>query len=254
MNRRPLIGITTYYVERSEINKHNRLRGIPGEDLTLSPLDYSRSVEAAGGLPVLLPVTEPDTCLGLLERLDGLLLAGGEDVDPLLYGEVPAQKLGSVNPVRDRFEFRLLEEALQREIPIFGICRGFQVLTVYFGGCLYQDLDSCGEAFHAHACLQFPKGHYTHSVLLAEGSIVRRLFGQERISVNSFHHQGLKTAGKRLRITAAAEDGLAEALESTEHRYVHAVQWHPETITETSLEHLVLFRDLVKQACSEVPS
>ncbi len=248
MAKRPLIGITTYYVERSEINDHNRLRGIPGEDITLSPLDYSRSVEAAGGVPVLLPVSDPATTKALLPHLDGLLLAGGEDIDPLLYKETPAAGIGKINPWRDGFEWDLAVQALAAQLPILGICRGFQLLNVVTGGSLVQDLASETGVYGHHTCLQYPKGQYTHEVLLTKGSRIQGLFQEERIWVNSFHHQGVKALGEGLTVTARSDDGLIEAFEGTGTGFILAVQWHPETFTETKSEHLVLFQALVEEA------
>ena len=248
LERRPLIGITTYYVQRSEINDHNRVRGIPGEDMTLSPLDYSRSVEAAGGVPVLLPVSDPETTKALVSHLDGLLLAGGEDVDPLLYKEKPEASLGKISPWRDGFEWNLAEAALEQQLPIFGICRGFQLLNVVLGGSLVQDLASENAVYSHHTCLQYPKEQYSHEVLLTKDSRINTMFEQERIWVNSFHHQGIKALGEGLMVTGRSEDGLVEAFEGTGANFLLAVQWHPETFTETKAEHLVLFQSFVTAA------
>lgn len=246
--QKPLIGITTYYVERSEINNTNRVRGIPGEDMTLLPLDYSRSIEAVGGVPVVLPVTSRDTWTELLPRLDGLLLIGGEDVDPRLYGQRPQKALALVNPVRDCFESALLRQALQNELPILGICRGLQLINVICGGTLHQDLPVPQAGLGAHAFWQYPKGAYSHDVHLQPGTYLQKLYQKDRIGVNSFHHQGIDRLGKGLMVAARAEDGLVEAVEGTGPGFLLAVQWHPETMTEYHDEHLVLFAALTDAA------
>ena len=252
MPYRPLIGITTYYVERSEINAHNRVRGLPGEDWTMSPLDYSRSVEAAGGIPVLLPISQEEQIPSLLDKLDGLLLAGGEDVDPLRYNEAPEKGLGMVNPWRDSFEWELATAAVAMELPIFGICRGLQLLNAVKGGSLFQDLHthaaSFAEGVLEHTLLQYPKGRTSHEVILEPHSLIRNLYGRERIWVNSYHHQGIKAVGRKLKPSARSSDGLIEALEGDGNGFCLAVQWHPETFTETTDEHIVLFRALVDAA------
>ena len=213
--------------------------------------DYFTAVIAAGGAPVLL---SPDMEGGMLEdclaRLDGLLLAGGNDVSPALFGQQPIEALGEVNPLRDAFEMRLVRLAAQRELPTLGICRGVQAMAAALGGSLWQDLPSqyrTADGMPPAAHRQTSPGHYaSHAVDVLPGTLLERLLGgAETLAVNSFHHQAVTSPGKGMRITATAPDGTAEAMESTCHKPVIGVQWHPEWM---GTDGLPLFRWLVDEA------
>jgi putative glutamine amidotransferase len=191
--------------------------------------DYVRSVEQSGAVPVVLPPVSPGDVPDLLDRLDGVLLSGGVDVDPILYGQAPHPKLGRVNRRRDDFELELTREALRREVPILGICRGHQVLNVATGGTLVQDIPSLigGAAEHDG---QGPRWRRAHRVEVTASSRLREILGQDAASVNSIHHQGVDRVGKDLVVSARCpEDGVIEGLEMTGRRFVVAVQWHPES-------------------------
>lgn len=193
--------------------------------------DYIQSVINAGGTPVIIPVT---TNLGVLEeivsKLDGLILSGGHDVNPKLYGENPLRKLGEIFPERDSFDFALIELAKKRAIPILGICRGTQILNVFHGGSLYQDLE--------YRATDLPIGHsqksgptiQTHSIKVDKDSKLYSIIKEEEVYVNSFHHQVLKNIGKGLKVVAKAEDGVPEVIELTEYPWLIGVQFHPEML------------------------
>lgn len=198
------------------------------DEVALTPLSYVRAVQAAGGVPLVLPpddavAEEPDA---LLDRLDGLMLAGGADVDPASYGATPHPATGATRPERDRFELGLAHRAIERGIPVLGICRGGQLLNVACGGTLHQHLpEVVGDDRH----LETPGTFSEHEVELEPGSLVARAAGATRISVKSHHHQGVDEVGEGLTATGhALPDGLPEALESTDHDFALAVLWHPE--------------------------
>lgn len=216
MSMRPLVGIT--------IGDDDRRAGIH-----VLREDYVRSVEQAGGLPVLLAPGGPDDALPLLHRLDGLLLSGGGDIDPVLYGEEPHPRLGRVNRRRDDFELALVREALRQDRPILAICRGLQVLNVASGGTLVQDLPSSAAGGVIHDA-PGRRWSLAHPVAVTPGSRLREILGRDTVLVNSFHHQAADRVGKGLSVSArSVDDGLVEGLEIPERRFVLAVQWHPES-------------------------
>lgn len=215
--------------------------------------DYLRAVIAAGGAPVLL---SPDMEGGLMEdcvaRLDGLLLAGGNDVSPALFGEQPIEALGEVNPLRDAFEMRLVRLAAQRGLPTLGICRGVQAMAAALGGSLWQDLPgqyrtAYGESPIAHR--QTSPGQYaSHTVSVVPGTLLARLSdGAETLRVNSFHHQAVKAPGS-LRVCALAPDGVIEAVEHEALPFFLGVQWHPERMFRRDRQAAALFEGLVRAA------
>jgi putative glutamine amidotransferase len=198
-----------------------------GQAATLLPRGYADAVQAAGGVALLLP---PDDEVAehpgeLLDRLDGLLLAGGRDVDPLTYGARPHPATDEPMPERDRFELAVASAALERDMPVLGVCRGMQMLNVACGGTLVQHLEGELCARHRHT----PGVFSDHDVVLEPGSLAARAAGAERISVRSHHHQALGELGEELIVTGPApEDGLAEAIELPGRRFVLGVLWHPE--------------------------
>lgn len=214
--------------------------GFADAPLDISMSEYATSVIAAGGLPVILPLDADPRAL--VARLDGLVLAGGEDVDPRRYGAHPDPLTGPCSLERDSFEFALARAAIERQIPVLGICRGAQLLNVVRGGTLIQDLPRSGLPGHG-AGVQ-GRREVSHAVATVPGSVLARLVG-EGLDVNSFHHQGLDVLGAELRATAHAPDGLVEAIEFIDAPVV-AVQWHPETmggdplfswLVETAIDH-----------------
>ena len=189
---------------------------------------YVDAVLAAGGIPVVIPLMRDTACLSrLFERLDGLVLIGGGDVDPARFDAEPSAALGHVDTVRDAYDFALLDLALRRDIPVLGICRGEQLINVAFGGTLYQDLPT----EHPSAAEHHQKPPYdvpVHSVTLVPARPLYQLLGQCELAVNSLHHQAIKTLAPGLAAMAVSEDGLTEAVCLPDKRFVWAVQWHPE--------------------------
>jgi putative glutamine amidotransferase len=191
--------------------------------------DYVRSVEQAGAVPVALPAIRAEDAATLLDRLDGLLLSGGVDVDPVLFGQAPHAKLGPVSRHRDDFELALTRAALRRDLPILAICRGHQVLNVATGGTLIQDIASLVKGANVHDA-RGPRWRRAHRVEVAPRSLLRKILGRDTILVNSFHHQAVERLGEGLVASARSpEDGIVEGLEMPARRFVVAVQWHPES-------------------------
>ena len=221
---RPLIGITGNYGEKgSEL--------APG---------YYRSILQAGGSPVVIPPYMDDEALeALLDSLDAVVLSGGADMNPLLVGEEPIPQLHGINPERDVPEFRLIRRALERQLPLLGICRGIQMLATAMGGSIYQDLGvQYTEAPLIKHCQDLVREQASHTVRIEQGTILESIFapshlpvdgdGCSLLQVNSFHHQAVRTTGSRLRVSARSMDGVIEAVESTEYKSILGVQWHPE--------------------------
>jgi putative glutamine amidotransferase len=213
--------------------------------------DYVRSVERAGAVPLILPPVDPGDVGALLGRLDGVLLSGGADVDPALYGQAPHPKLGRVDRRRDDFEIALVREALRRDSPVLAICRGQQVLNVATGGTLVQDIPSTIEGAVGHDGTG-PRFRRTHRVAVVSGTRLREILGQDVASVNSFHHQSVDAVGEGLVVSARCpEDGVVEGLEMPSRAFVLAVQWHPESFCGRPGSFQPLF-DAHAEACREV--
>jgi putative glutamine amidotransferase len=212
--------------------------------------DYVRSVERAGAVPLILPPVDPGDVGALLGRLDGVLLSGGADVDPALYGQAPHPKLGRVDRRRDDFEIALVREALRRDSPVLAICRGQQVLNVATGGTLVQDIPSTIEGAVGHDGTG-PRFRRTHRVAVVSGTRLREILGQDVASVNSFHHQSVDAVGEGLVVSARCpEDGVVEGLEMPSRAFVLAVQWHPESFCGRPGSFQPLF-DAHAEACRE---
>lgn len=218
-HHRPLIGLTA---------NHSDL------DATLRDR-YYKQIVAAGGTPVIIPpVADKEVIVNTLELLDGLILTGGADYNPLWMGEEPSTHLHGINRERDLAELLIARLAFNRQIPTLGICRGIQTLAIALGGKVAQDIQeaaSPGTVIIKHA-QDADRSEPTHSVRIADGSILSGIYEGETIHVNSFHHQAVAQPGPHFRITATAPDGTVEAIESTEHKAVMGVQWHPEWLEE----------------------
>ncbi len=198
-----------------------------GQAATLLPRGYADAVQMAGGLALLLP---PDDDVierpgELLDRFDGLLLAGGRDVDPFTYGAPPNPATDEPMPERDRFELAMVSAALERDMPVLGVCRGMQMLNVACGGTLLQNLDGDLLARHRHT----PGVFSDHDVSMEPGSLAARAAGGERLAVRSHHHQAIGELGEELAVTGRCpDDGLVEAVELPAKRFALGVLWHPE--------------------------
>jgi putative glutamine amidotransferase len=189
---------------------------------------YLAAVERAGATPILLTPAHGEEALSdLLALCDGLLLTGGEDVDPARYGESPHPALDTISAARDEMELRVLREAMERGMPVLAICRGIQILNVAFGGSLVQDLPSQRPDGLRHV-QEAPITARWHDARVQPGSRLAELVGAENLPVNSYHHQALNRLGEGLRPVAWAEDGVVEGVETGDERWVVGVQWHPE--------------------------
>ena len=203
--------------------------------------DYVRSVEQSGAIPVVLPPLQPEDAEPVLDRIDGLVLSGGVDVDPVLYGRTPHPKLGRVDRRRDDFELALTRKALARDLPILAICRGQQLLNVAIGGTLIQDLpsESRGAVTH-HAPGR--RTRRSHPVEVASASRLGEVLGAGTLSVNSFHHQAIERLGHGLVVSARCPgDGVIEGVEMPGRSFVVGVQWHPESFWNETASFQSLF-------------
>lgn len=240
--RRPIIGITTNF-------------GTNGAELALA---YWQSVRKAGGTPLLLaPTDDEEEMLNQLEQLDGLLLSGGADVNPVLFGEDPLPELHHINPRRDAFELPLTRLAQQRHLPIFGICRGIQVMAAALGGRMSQDIEVWYKGYKADSdeavaplikhSQDAPRDCATHFVEVVEGSLLHSILGKTRLTVNSFHHQAVTEAGPLMKVVASSADGILEAIEGRpEESFLLGVQWHPECMPNEDSDRL--FKAFVEAA------
>lgn len=217
---------------------------------------YSEAVEAAGGLPVHIPlIPRPGFISGVMAELDGLLLPGSDsDVDPLRYGREPHPKLGHVHPEKDETDLLALAEVEKSAMPLFAICFGVQSLNVSRGGTLIQDIVSQHPNAIKHE-QGVPRDRHSHRVRLLEDSRLGQLAGSESAPVNSHHHQAIEALGKELVATAWAPDGIVEAVEDPRgDRFVVGVQWHPELGWERDSLSLALFKRFIDEARSYADS
>ena len=232
--KKPVIGVVPLVDEERE-----SLWMLPG---------YLEGLEAAGALPVILPLTEDRQAMTqLMEGLDGILLTGGQDVSPTFYGEEPLPQCGETCPRRDGMEQVLLELALAQDKPVLGICRGIQFLNAARGGTLYQDLPTQRPSALSHAMTP-PYDRAAHKVELVPGSPLEELLGCRTLEVNSYHHQGVKDLAPGLAVMARATDGLTEGVWMPEKRFVWAVQWHPEFSWKSQEASRRIFAALVQAA------
>ena len=239
--RRPVIGIIT----NLDAAEHYQFPGYPR--ITVNE-DYPRSVAQAGGVPVLLA---PSPDLGLLPAqlgaLDGLILAGGADVNPRLYGQDPLIGCGPLSPVRDAYEVEALRLARQTGLPVLAICRGMQLANVALGGSLFQDLSYAGTA-QQHSFSGNP-ALGVHVIDIEPGTVLSRLHAEPTALVNSYHHQVIDRLGEGLRVSARTRDGMVEAVEHTGPDLdLVGVEWHPEMMSREDPLARALFADLTRRA------
>ena len=240
MSKRPLIGLTTY-----------RLKSERGRILDGLMPPYCEAVQAAGGIPVLIPLTlEDDQLADVCARMDGVVLPGGGDIDPTYFGGDPHGKVYGVSPERDRVELGVTRQLVDEDQPFLAICRGHQVLNVAQGGTLYEDISELMEGALHHSYFDHPdRGHTPHSVEITPNSWLAEIMGaQKERPVNSLHHQGIKDLGKDLIVSAVAPDGLVEGIEIPGHRFAVGVQWHPEEMQAKDNDMANLFKAFV-DAC-----
>ena len=211
-------------------------------------MTYIKSVRKAGGIPFVIPITTSEKEIDeYLDQIDGLLMTGGEDVSPLLFGQEPSRFLGEVVPDRDIYDLTLIRKAVKRGIPVFGICRGIQCINIAMGGDLIQDIPSEVENAIQHR-QNGPRSYGSHTIAIEKGSLVAKLLGTESIAVNSFHHQACGKLAPGYKVTAKAPDGIIEAIESKDGKSF-GVQFHPEGFVYSGNNtFLPLFQHLVKLA------
>ncbi len=220
------IAVTSYSLPK-KIADRNRIKGVIGQDMYLSSVDYSNYIFNSGGIPALIAPINDDTYIETIaENFDRLLLTGGEDITPDLYGEEILPELGTVDTERDLFEIKLIKAFLNKNKSIFGICRGLQILNVFFEGSLYQDYSYFNENSYIHTHNSYKE--IIHSIDF-KGDFLKNIFNSNELNVNSHHHQFIKNLGKNLEITAISKDGIIEGIKHKDYN-VFAVQWHPEMI------------------------
>jgi putative glutamine amidotransferase len=243
-SHRPLIGITAFET------KHVRP---PHVALYATGQRYVHAIEDAGGLPVILsPGLSDESLRAVFDRLDGLLLSGGGDVDPATYGEDPHPALWGQDMNRDRAELAMAKWAADAQKPMLCICRGIQVFNVALGGTLVQDIPSQVPEALAHSFDEevVPREHIAHSIEVDANSRLGALIQSAAASVNSWHHQSLRRVADDLKVVAQSPDGIIEAVELPDHPFAIGVQWHPEWLYDLQPEMKRLFAGLVEAAGS----
>lgn len=234
--RKPIIGMIAAANPKYFPNKH------------VTNTAYIDAIIAAGGTPILIPAdADPARAAEYIPLLDGLLIPGGEDVTPALFGQDPLPSVTYVLEDKDRMEMALVRLATERGLPVFGICRGIQLMNVCFGGTLYQDLPTQVPGCMGHSQDSAIRSQLTHHVQVTPGSLMEELLGTEPLSVNSYHHQAVKDLAPGFTATVTAADGVIEAIEDPA-RNLYAVQWHPEELIVRHPRFLPLFRRLVELA------
>ncbi len=239
--RKPLIGCTTY---RKHANQNPSIKIIG-----LMPA-YLDAICAAGGIPVMIPLgLNEDALLEIVQRMDGILLPGGGDIEPSEYCGVQRDLVSSVDSDRDRVEIFVAQTAVSQKKPLLAICRGLQVLNVALGGSLWEDVKIMMPQAMRHEFVNSNSRNYlAHNVAIEPDSLLAKQLGRTATPVNSLHHQGIRRLAEDLRATAVASDGLIEGVEVVDHPYAVGVQWHPENLIHNVPYMLGLFRGLVEAA------
>ncbi len=241
----PLIAVTTSELRPSHPGTATPQGEPPQREMALG-LKYLKAIELAGGIPVVIPPLAEESLEPLLDRVSGLCLSGGPDLDPLAYGERRHEQIGPTWQELDTFELAVARAADARRLPILAICRGLQVLNVARGGSLHQHLPDIAGSTINHRQSE-PSGEPTHWVKLEQGSRLSQIMGSRQLQVNSFHHQAAAELGEALLVTGQAPDGTVESLEAADREFLLAVQWHAECLIERS-DHAALFAALVEAA------
>ena len=207
---------------------------------------YVNAVSDAGGIPIVLPITDDESVIpGMVSVIDGLILSGGADVNPLIYGEEPHPALEKLMPRRDTFETKLLKTVIDKGLPVFGICRGEQFINVFHGGTLYQDIHKMTDSDVRHRQLGNQEMG-THTIDVKEGSWLHGVLGKKTV-VNSYHHQAVKDLAPGFEVVARSKDGTIEAIEKKEGPFCVAVQWHPEMMQKNNKLMNNLFKEFIKE-------
>ncbi|WP_462411696.1 gamma-glutamyl-gamma-aminobutyrate hydrolase family protein [Neobacillus sp. Marseille-QA0830] len=235
--KKPVIGITGAYVNHNQF-----MEGVYVHH------DYHKSVAANGGIPIVLPYINPELAIETLAFCDGIILSGGEDVDPLFFGQDPHPQLGPLTPERDLTEMAIARFALDNDIPLLAICRGIQILNVALGGTLIQDIPSQVKESIQHS-QKIDRSRDTHWVTLVKDSRLFQVLGSEKVRVNSLHHQAIDRVANDLRIVAQSSDGIVEAVEYIKpSTFTIGVQWHPESMARANQAMNQLFAEFIKSS------
>jgi putative glutamine amidotransferase len=235
--KRPLIGVTPWYDYEKGISYIKR--------------GYVEGLLETGGLAVVMPLTVDEKVLDeVIDRCDGFLLSGGTDLDAGCFGEPNLPFNGEISPYRDLLEIYTVKRAAELDKPVFGICRGIQVMNVALGGTIYQDIRSqLKDVQTLKHSQEAPKWYPTHSIMIEKGSILWRCFNTCSLGVNSFHHQAVKDVAPGFAVTSRAPDGIIESIEHTGLKFAVGVQWHPELMWQEDRSFLNLFRAFA-EACT----
>lgn len=236
--KRPVIGIAA-----NEINDAGEtLYHLP---VSYTPAGYVRAVQNAGGIPLVLPVGAPELAKEYINQIDKLILAGGQNVSPELYGEPIQVEEASLFKERDQFELALIKEAMVQNKPIFAVCRGMQLVNVALGGSLFQEIEHLNNSNISHMQAPISREIPTHKIQTEAGSMLRKIYGKEA-KVNSFHFQAVKTLANELHVTAYSEDGIIEGIERRgPGTVILGVQWHPDFAYDYLAQEMAAFQYVI---------
>ncbi|MDM8526658.1 gamma-glutamyl-gamma-aminobutyrate hydrolase family protein [Anaerolineales bacterium HSG24] len=248
----PIIGVPC----RSDISNVYK-----GRLLTAQNTSYLDAIITAGAVPMLIPLKlQNDQLEAIFRRVDGLVFTGGGDIDPTHYNEtVQVDNLGKIQPDRDRVEIALMQMAINKQKPFFGICRGMQIMNVAIGGTLWQDIslqkpDALRHDYFRQSNLHYERDYLAHTVTFADDSWIATSLQTNTIGVNSLHHQGIRILAPNLQAVAHSEDGLIEAVEIADHPFALGVQWHPEELVDSQEFARELFTAFVREVRSIISS
>jgi len=233
---KPVIGVIPSFIETSIRDYYKLFR------------NYCDCIIERGGVPLIIPIVEKADVDIVLNIVDGLLLSGGSDVIPSFYGEKVMVNNLVVSEKRDEFEIFITRKALISDMPVFGICRGMQLLNVAAGGTLYQDISQCSISTLNHRVTGKEEKHGIHNVSLVKDKTLSKIFGTDYLKVNSVHHQAIDKLAAGFSVTALAEDGIIEGIENTNYHFAVGVQWHPERMVKVYEEQYKLFDLLIEKS------
>ncbi len=240
MNKKPVIGISSSI----SIDKDNFFLGYEYASVSFGCVN---SIKRAGAVPFVLPAIEedPEVIKAMVSNVDAIMLSGGHDVNPLLWGEEPHKDLSEISTQRDAFDYNLIKYAREQGKPILGICRGYQIMNVFFGGTLWQDISKIPEFYIKHN-QKAKTSEVTHSVLIEKDSCLYPILG-EKVLVNSYHHMAIKEPAPNFKVMAKAPDGVIEMIEDRRKNFMLGVQWHPEMLSEKDKAMQEIFNYFVNQ-------